>query len=208
MEQLQSKKPRRQAIGIVIDDQVLEAYEQAERARIDTERGLTASRERRLRELAAAGFPPIEALSRVDTDDERALTPLRDAEQAALAVLDERTLRFEFTALGSKRFEALVDAHPPTEYDHERAAERGERAVYSRETFIPELLQACSTGFPLTDEDIESLFGTPTVHRPAEEDDPRPDQQRDADPGEAWSEAEVAAIVATCLAVNTAVRTR
>lgn len=179
---LRAKKPRQVTIGIAADD-LSDAHEAAVNALAAAERSQFASRARRIAEAVQAGEQPDVAIARVDADDTRALDPLRSQVDGTRAELDDATVWFTFTALGRSRFLSLAAEHPPTDADHERARQRGEEPAEFAPSFLPALMQACCTSFPLTDEDLQQMFD-----------------------GDAWSDAELGALTAAAMSANVAAR--
>ena len=93
--------------------------------------------------------------------------------------LDDATQWFTFTSMGRVAFNALSAEHPATDADTARDPD----AQWDAETFPPALIAASLTDPVMTVDEVTALFADP-----------------------AWNDAELAALVAAALAVNTQAR--
>lgn len=153
MSQLAAKKPRQLSVGLVADDDLGTAVEEAELA---------------VRKLAGR----------------RGASAARDQLEQAQVALDAATIWFTFQSLGVRAFEALVAEHPPTAEQIAAAAEAGApRPDWNDQTFGGALIAASCISPRITPEQAHELLGDP-----------------------AWNVAEVGALVATALTVNTRAR--
>lgn len=85
--------------------------------------------------------------ARSDTESRTVLAQAATAVDDARRAVDEATIELRFRALPRPQFEALVEAHPPTE---KQATEDG--ALWNSDTLIPALISAASVdGMPLED---------------------------------------------------------
>lgn len=148
---------------------------------------------------------PIDRLEKIRDDVERAKTremALKDTPAHGDALYDLTRLEAEVCAVeeavrestawfvirkptpqGRKRYEALVEAHPPTGEQVQEANDQGqERPPYNAETFAPALLSMSCAEPLLTVEEASDLF-----------DD--------------WSVTECSELFVACLRVNTGRRT-
>lgn len=178
------KMPRIRRTTVPLDDEAVEALEEAQRNladatdRIDSMRGRRVAQARIADPTAEQG--QLEA--RVDTADEAELKPLRDAVEKAEKAVRDSSRTFAFRSIGRLAYQELRDRHPPQEQDHEdvKAQGIGQRAAYHAETFAPALIQAASLDPVLTGEDIAEIFD-----------------------GDAWNESEITQLYMAALEVNT-----
>ena len=71
----------------------------------------------------------------------------------------EATATMTFQSIGRKRYDGLVDAHPPTEQNREEAKQRDEDPpAWNPETFMPALVRASCAEPELSEEDVQSIF--------------------------------------------------
>lgn len=164
-----AKKPLEIRHPVYLDD---EPIERLEKLREEVERAKT-------RELALKETP-AHPDARDDLERlERDLSAAEDAvrESTAWFVIRQPSPK------GRKRYEALVEAHPPTEGQVKEATEKGQdKPPYNDETFYPALLSLACAEPLLTVEEATELF----------------DQ---------WTHTECLPLVAACLAVCTGRRT-
>lgn len=135
-EDLLAKKPRTEVVTVVLDDDVALAYEQAAEH-------LKAARKN--------GHTPEQVAAL-----EKELGTLK-------AAVDEATVRLVFRSIGAKAYDALVDAHPATDEDHDEIrAILGStaRAPYSGETFPPALIAASLAEPELPPEEVAAIWDT------------------------------------------------
>lgn len=140
-----AKKPLEIRIPVYLDG---EPIERLEKIRIDAEAAKT-------RHMALKGTPAepdaLDDLERMEAD-------LSSAEEA----VRESTATFLIrkpSPKGRKRYEALVEAHPPTDEQVAKAKEDGQdRPQYDAETFAPALLSMCCAEPLLTVEEATDLF--------------------------------------------------
>lgn len=147
-----SKKPLELRIPSYLDD---EPIERLEKLREDLERAKTremALRPKKGDEEASPGH------NEAGADLERLEYEVRAAEEAVRA----STAWFVFrkpTPQGRKRYEKLVDAHPPTEEQiAEATAEGREKPPYNSETFAPALISFACAEPVLTIEEATELL--------------------------------------------------
>lgn len=135
-EQLLAKKPRTEVVTIVLDDEVAAAYEEAASH-------LEAARRN--------GHTPEQV-----TALEKELRKLR-------ASVDEATVRMVFRSIGAKAYDALVDAHPPTDEDHEEIRSvlgTTARAPYHGDSFAPALIGASLAEPVLSADEVQQIWDT------------------------------------------------
>lgn len=188
------KKPRRVTVGVILDDQLHQAWldvsQAYEQARVQVE----ASRPRRVAEYAAAGIPGDEAITRVATEDDEALAGLRADIDVALADLDAETEWFTFEAVGARRLRALAALHPPTDEQRaEQIARGGAELVWNPDTFPQALVQDSCVSHPGYDWD--AVFGDPDELG----EDGLPDRS-------AWSQSDVEALFTHAVNANQAIQ--
>jgi hypothetical protein len=164
-----AKKPLELRIPVYLDG---EPIERLEKARVEQETAKT-------RHMALKGTPgeadALDDLERLDA----AVSAAEDAvrESTAWFLIRKPSPR------GRKQYEALVEAHPPTEKQVAEAHVNGQdRPPYDAETFAPALLSMSCAEPLLTVEQATELF-----------DD--------------WSITECSELFSACLAVNTGRRT-
>lgn len=199
------KLPRRVTVGIYADDQLAVAHDQAAAALAAAEERTEASRGRRVaagKTASGADLPSLDrdervalaagVVERVDAEIDAELAPLRAAADETLAALDAATIWLTFRAIGRARWRELLEAHPPTDADHEAAvADSGNekaRASWNAEGLAPVLLEVASVGRvldgeqlgPLTADDVTEIFT-----------------------GGAWNETEINALFVTALTAQT-----
>lgn len=172
------KLPRRVTVGIYLDDDTVDAVNDATRDLADARERLDASRPRRLAEARAAAAPedvisPDLIVEQVGLLDRAELEPLEDAATAALDAMDAATTWFTFRSLGRKAFFALLEAHPARDEDHAVAdAANGGRSPYNLKTFPRALVQASCIDPVLSNDEIGDIFD-----------------------GDAWNDVEINALV-------------
>lgn len=188
-----AKRPRSRTVTVPMDDQAVHDLDAARvtleqaRQRAATGRDLRAAR--LMAQRRAAGPTPDGDVYRTSLDTVRAevdlaiaaeLEPLEKAVEQALAHVDDTSRTFLFHALGNTAYQALLDAHKPTDDDHEKvkAEGSGTRAVFHAETFAPALVQACCDD--LDEDEVTDMFE-----------------------GDAWNLAELAHLFMAAYEVNT-----
>jgi len=163
-----SKKPRITWVDVILDGEVADAYDVAEKDLLAAEERLSASRPRRLaaaRNALPTGATPEEqaaAAAAVVAADDLEVDALREARDAAAEALALATRRYKFRALGRARWESLKAEHPPQESDHEDVREasgkKDAEAEYHFDTLAPALIQEASISPRLSEEDVDEIF--------------------------------------------------
>lgn len=105
-----------------------------------------------------------------------------ELEEAREALLDA-TVSMKFQSMGRKKYEALMNEHPPTEEQNKMALEQTQsEAAYNIDTFPPALIKASCVVPELTEEDVQSIY-------------------------DEWNTSEIMELFFTALEVNTQRRT-
>lgn len=95
-------------------------------------------------------------------EDEKDAGMVANLEQelaAAQEALEASTLRITFEAVGRKRYEELIAAHPATKKQHEESnAEAGQDAPYNVDTFPAALIAASAIDPVMTEEQANELW--------------------------------------------------
>lgn len=189
------KKPITASVDIVLDDDVLHAYDQALGELEQKERELAARRERDIHQALAGAIhidgPDTPEARRagaehtVDLAHEALIDPLQKAVEAAEQAVRDQTDVYRFRALGRAAFNELIAGHPPTDEDVEAARKQSQdpnaQPSWCLATFYPALIAACCYEPDLTLEDAQKIC-------------------------DEWNQAEVDALFMTALGVNTARR--
>jgi hypothetical protein len=159
------KKPLEQRVTIVLDDDVIEALNDARADLADAEQAADATYERKLTLARSANPPASELLTiegRLDADREKALVEPRAAVDAAEAAVREASQEFVFRSPGRKAFEDLIAEHAPTDEDHDdmrRMTGRPEAlARWHSDTFMPALVAACAVDPKISPEQAEAMY--------------------------------------------------
>lgn len=139
------KKPLTRSIPVVLDPGLAEEYNEIR---------------------SAAEVAAIRAQNRPDdTDAQFAHLEAEQALTAARARLDEAeaVVWFKFRGIGRHRYEALAEAHPPTELQRIKARAGGMREdlPWNPETMPPALIAACLVEPQLTEEQAAALWNDP-----------------------------------------------
>lgn len=132
-DHLRKKKPYERRIAVVLDPAAAMAFERAEQ------------------ELEAAR--PATGSSSATKRAEEVTKRLKEAQavyDTALAALDGTVVTLLFRAVGRKRYDALLLAHPPIKDD--------DSSSYNEETFPPALIQASCVDPVLDDETIAGMY--------------------------------------------------
>lgn len=128
-DHLRAKQPLEKRVQVVLSQEALEAYEEAQQA-LDRAR-LTKG------DVEAAQ-------TRYDT---------------AKAKVTEQTVELRFRSIGRRRYEELVRAHPPTAEQEEEQKEAGGQAPpYNPDTFAPALIAASCVEPEMTSEEAQQLL--------------------------------------------------
>lgn len=151
-DHLRGKKPIERKVYVHLDPALSEAFDDVD-GRLDELR--RDHRERRLRAAnTAAGLTDV--FERM-LEDEIGVVEREWAE--ADAALQDSTVVVLMRSPGRKRYEALVNEHPPTEEQNaESQREHKQDAPYNAETFGPALVAACAVEPELTEEQAQSLI--------------------------------------------------
>lgn len=131
-DQILAKKPRTAQVEIVLDDD------------------LVLEHDRLLIELEAA---------RRNGHTEEQVAALEKDLANKRAAVDEVTKVLTFRAMGARRYDELVDEHPPTDQQQAEAQERFNRpAPYNPDTFPVALIAASLVEPELTVEEVERIW--------------------------------------------------
>lgn len=145
MDHLKSKKkPARKTVWIAGDSELAEELSDLE---------ASLSREQKSAEMLSDG-PRREAAI-------QAAVELKAQVEAKRAEVRETSIKFVFRALGAKRYDDLLAAHPPTDEQIEQLKAQGEdNAPFNTETFPKALVAASCVEPEMTPEEmIEWLSG-------------------------------------------------
>jgi hypothetical protein len=100
--------------------------------------------------------------SRMLDADSASVAALEEAALLAKGRLDEETVELTLTALGRRQYDALLDAHQPSEEDAARHRElTGQDAAYDGDTFPPALVHAslsAAHGDEISLDDVRDWF--------------------------------------------------
>ena len=119
----------------------------------------------------------------VDLAPSQEVTRLVAEVDGAETAVRESTVTVVIRQIGRKRYDALIDAHPPTDDEKAEAVKAGlEPPPYNAETFAPALISASCAEPLMTVEQVQELF-------------------------DEWSTGEINELFAAALAVNTGRRT-
>lgn len=165
-----TKKPRVMHVDIILNDEIAEAYENAEAKLQRLERELLDTRARRVAAVRA-GLPSsmtpedqAEQLAVVHEEDQQQIDDARKELATLAESLQAATQRFVFRALGRRAWEELKAAHPPTETDHdtirETTGKADAKAEYCFDTLAPDLVQKSAVSPVLSEETVEAMFET------------------------------------------------
>lgn len=177
------KKPIEQRVTVYLDDDPIDALEDARAELAAAQVAADAIYDRRLA-LARAANPPASELltieSGLDRDRQAATADARAAVDAAEQAVRASAQTFVFRSPGRKAFEDLVAAHPPTDDDHDDARKTTGRpeslARWHSDTFTPALLAATCVDPKLTDDEAHAIY-------------------------DEWTDAEVGGLIAAALTV-------
>lgn len=85
----------------------------------------------------------------------------KKAAVAAEAARDEASERFSFRALPRADYQALLDAHPPSDEDVAKAADRGDPVPEFDPSFMPALVAASIIEPALSEVEVHELWASP-----------------------------------------------
>lgn len=154
-EEILAKKPRTALFLVVLDDD------------------LCIEHDRRLDELNQA---------RTNGHTPEQVAELEAAVREAKHAIDDATVSMKLSAIGREAYDALVDAHPPTDEEIEDAKERGKpKPVYNADTFPIALIAASLVEPRMTEEQVAAIYA-------------------------AWNTQEVADLFMTAMDVNSRAR--
>lgn len=153
-DHLRKKKPLERVVRIALNDEVATAYHEATEALGKAELALAAVEAQAERRNGSAGPETEEAVAaaRAERDEFKAT-----AEKAHKALVAE-TVEMRFRALGRKRYDELVRAHPPKDIAGEDGKVKKSTDPYEYETFAPALVAACCVEPEMTVEQATELF--------------------------------------------------
>lgn len=141
-DHLKKKKPVEVTVVVHHDDALVKAYESAQQALGEAE--------------FTAGADGDETASRLDR--------LREAAESAREALEDETTWLTFRSIGRRAYDALIEAHPPTKEQLEKAEKENlPRPQYDEDSFaIAVVAASCvdpSTGEQfMTEEQVAELF--------------------------------------------------
>lgn len=161
------KKPLTKRIPIVLDPDLAEEHERARR-------------DRDVAQMRSEANPkdPESAFALIGAEDRLAELRRRLEDEGAI-------VWFTLRGIGRTRYDALLDAHPPTAEMRLKAKAAGfETASWNWDTFPPALVHACLVDSDLTLEDLQEMWDS---------DD--------------WNQAELTEILNAAVAVNGTRRT-
>lgn len=137
-DHLKAKKPVEDVVEILLDDDAAKAVSDARDALLDAETALNAK-------------PSDPKLKKAREEARKAL-------DAAIAAQDSEIVTIKFRSCGRKRYEEILDAHPPTEEQQRKAKEQGGEAAWDSETFPVALIAASAVEPELTEDQVRELF--------------------------------------------------
>lgn len=146
LDHLSRKKPVQRRVPICLDPALTESYILSE--------ALVEQRSDELKEAPT------------DRSRVKALDDARAARDAAKAEVEENTVEVVFQALSRSTFDALVDAHPPTEAQKQAANDQGRPALaYNPDTFEAALIAASAIEPEMPPEFVKQLFEDPNWNK-------------------------------------------
>jgi hypothetical protein len=111
---------------------------------------------------ALAAYEVAKAVSVDNPDQKSAAAALRDAEAAledAEAAAAESVVTFRFQGLGRSNWDALVDEHPATREQKDKARkDNASVPVWNEDTFAPALVAACCIDPVMSYEQAQQLW--------------------------------------------------
>lgn len=112
-------------------------------------------------------------------EDDETIADLQPQVDTARAVVDESAIVLTFQAIGRKAYDALINAHPPTEEANaEHLKQFGMPAPYDSEGFAVALITASCTDESITEDVVQEFF-------------------------DGWNNAEIVELFEAALAANT-----
>lgn len=172
-DHLRKKAPMERTVRVVLEDAAAIAHQEATEALTAAETALRAvETQTRQRQLVSA--EDIAAVDAAKAERDEAKDRLAEAR----AALKNATVTLRFRALGRKRYDDLVRAHPPVDGVDDDGNVVKSRDPYNYETFAPALVAASCVEPTMTAEEAGELF-------------------------EEWNTAEVMELWVAALAVNT-----
>lgn len=159
------KKPLRRTVTVFLDDEPIDALEQA-RADLDEQQTTAdAVYDRRVALLRTAHLPVVELLdgeARLATERDDTLAPYRKAVTDAEEAVRKASQTYVFASIGRHAYEALIADHPATDADHEHAQtqtrDQTARARWHADTFAPALLSAACVEPGITVEEATDMY--------------------------------------------------
>ncbi len=168
-DHLQKKKPLERLVPIILDDEAINELAAADgrlrAAQATYDQWFAAARDAQLKVIAT--LPLAEKKAFLDelpdppgaSDRLAAVTAAKEAFETAEEAVREATFTVRFRSIGRKKYEALVDAHPPTDQDNiESMAENGQPAPYNGDTFGPALVAASAVEPEITLEEARGFW--------------------------------------------------
>lgn len=137
-DRLKAKKPVEDVVDILLDDEPAKAVSDAREALLEAEGNLQ------------------EKLH--DPKLKKARDDAKKAVDKAMAEQDGEIVTIRFRAVGRKRYEQLLDEHPPTPEEERKAKDAGGEAAWNNETFPVALIAASAVEPALTEEQVQELF--------------------------------------------------
>lgn len=145
-DHLAKKKPLERRVTVAMDDEVVREYDEA-----------------------CAALERAELIARTKTEDETrraeldgAVDAARERRDAARAAIDAETVTITFRSVGRKRYERLVDEHPPTDEqieEYRKAVDDPEgQPAYDGEAFPIALISASALAPRMTREQVAVLY--------------------------------------------------
>lgn len=136
---LSRKQPNRATVWIPLDNDLADAYREAE-----------------------TNFNAAQSFATVRGDDavsQRKADEAADVLAEAKAAMRDASIKFVFQAVGRKRYEALVTEHPAPKDQQRKARElRQDVPEFNEDTFPQALVAACLIDPMLSEEDVRKLW--------------------------------------------------
>lgn len=137
-DRLKKKKPVEETVEILLDDSPTIALTEARDKLLEAEGTLHEDEKN-------------PKLKKARDEAKRAL-------DAAMAAQDAEIVTIKFRAIGRKRFDALLDEHPPTKEQEQKAKDAGGEAGWNSDTFPPAVIAASAIEPELTIEQVMELY--------------------------------------------------
>ncbi len=153
-DHLRKKQPLERVVRVALNDASATTYKDAADALMKAEAALATVEKQARQRNGAAGTETELAVVAARSERDAAQTAADKARKA----LETETVEMRFRALGRKRYDELVRAHPPADIKAEDGTVKKSTDPYEYETFAPALVAASCVEPGMTEDQVQTLF--------------------------------------------------